>query len=281
MQALMSIRQRIKDGYRDFILSRVAARRLRRFAEKCEGDASQLVDVAFRFENNSLLHPRSIEDITVRPSQVRQEIRALSELVARRQPKCVIEIGTNNGGTLFLWTQLAHKNATVISVDLPGGAFGGGYPTWRIPLYNAFRRENQSLYLIRGDSHELATRERVLQHLGELKVDFLFIDGDHTYEGVKHDFELFSPLVRPGGIIAFHDILPHPVESGCEVDRFWGEVKEHFQHEELIHDAAQGWAGIGVLFVPENSSVPPSRQTETVASRKDRSGDPIGEEAPP
>jgi predicted O-methyltransferase YrrM len=40
------------------------------------------------------------------------------------------------------------------------------------------------------------------------KVDFLFIDADHSYEGVKKDFEMYSPLVRKGGIIAFHDIIP-------------------------------------------------------------------------
>jgi len=44
-------------------------------------------------------------------------------------------------------------------------------------------------------------------------LDFLFIDGDHTYEGVKRDFEMYSPLVRNGGIIAFHDIVKHPPET--------------------------------------------------------------------
>ena len=34
------------------------------------------------------------------------------------------------------------------------------------------------------------------------EIDFLFIDADHTYEGAKHDFETYGPLVRKGGIIA-------------------------------------------------------------------------------
>jgi predicted O-methyltransferase YrrM len=37
--------------------------------------------------------------------------------------------------------------------------------------------------------------------------DFLFIDGDHTYQGVKQDFQMYSPLVKKGGIVAFHDIV--------------------------------------------------------------------------
>jgi predicted O-methyltransferase YrrM len=245
------LRRLIKAGYRNFALSRLAGARLRKLAEECRTDVSRLVDLAFGFENNSLLHPRSIEDITIRPAQVRQEIIRLSELVSSVGPNCVIEIGTNNGGTLFLWTQLANPRATVISVDLPGGQFGGGYPSWRIPFYMAFRQVGQRLHLIRADSHEPSTLETVRRSLGESRVDFLFIDGDHSYEGVKRDFEMFAPLVRPGGIVAFHDILPHPEESGCEVDKFWAEVKSEFPHRELVQDAEQGWAGIGVLFMPE------------------------------
>jgi predicted O-methyltransferase YrrM len=38
--------------------------------------------------------------------------------------------------------------------------------------------------------------------------DVIFIDGDHTYEGVKRDVELYFPLLKPNGIILFHDYLP-------------------------------------------------------------------------
>jgi predicted O-methyltransferase YrrM len=49
--------------------------------------------------------------------------------------------------------------------------------------------------------------------LDDRKVDFLFIDGDHTYEGVTRDFEMYSPLVKRGGIIAIHDIVPASPEN--------------------------------------------------------------------
>lgn len=39
----------------------------------------------------------------------------------------------------------------------------------------------------------------------DIKIDFLFIDGDHSYEGVKADFELYSKLLTDRGIIAIHD----------------------------------------------------------------------------
>jgi predicted O-methyltransferase YrrM len=85
--------------------------------------------------------------------------------------------------------------------------------------------------------------------LGGEKVDFLFVDGDHTYEGVKRDFEMYSPLVRKGGIIAFHDICLHPPETRCEVSKFWNEIKHGYKYVEIVEDWSQKWAGIGVLYV--------------------------------
>ncbi len=81
-----------------------------------------------------------------------------------------------------------------------------------------------------------------------IRTDYLlFIDGDHTYEGVKKDFDMYSPLVKKGGIVAFHDIV-QVSDAGVEVARFWNEVKSSYQHREIIEDPQQGWGGIGVLY---------------------------------
>jgi len=93
--------------------------------------------------------------------------------------------------------------------------------------------------------------------LRDNKVDFIFIDDDHSYEGIKNDFEMYSPLVRKGGIIAFHDIIPdyytrYRIETSpyvFEVHKFWNEVKEKYEHLEIVKDKNQDGAGIGVLFV--------------------------------
>jgi hypothetical protein len=44
-------------------------------------------------------------------------------------------------------------------------------------------------------------------------IDFLWIDGDHRYKEVKKDFDLWSPFVRAGGIIAFHDSTSGDVQK--------------------------------------------------------------------
>jgi predicted O-methyltransferase YrrM len=187
--------------------------------------------------------------VSIKPIQVKYEIAKLLEIVAGLRPRVVLEIGTAGGGTLFLFTRAADPDAKIISIDLPGGPFGGGYPRWKTPLYKSFSKEGQKIYLIRRDSHDPQTLEEVKRILGGERVDFLFIDGDHTYEGVKRDFEMYSPLVREGGIIAFHDICPHPPETKCEVNRFWNEIKQRYKFAEIVEDRDQKWAGIGVLYV--------------------------------
>lgn len=185
----------------------------------------------------------------IKPSQVREEILGLLEILKEKKPKVAIEIGTANGGTLFLFCRVAYKDATIVSIDLPGGRFGGGYSWWRIPMYKAFKLPEQELHLIRADSHSQETLAKVKSILDGKKADFLFIDGDHSYEGVKQDFEMYSPLVKDGGIVAFHDIVVvHPVETGCEVNRLWDEIKQGgHEYIEIVDDWNQGMCGIGLL----------------------------------
>jgi len=183
-----------------------------------------------------------------------QKLRELTPLVAllrRRKLHTVLEIGTMTGGTLWLWCQLALPDAVVVSVDLPGGEFGGGYKAKDSKRFNAYARADQSLELIRKDSHRRETRQEVAKKLHGRAVDLLFLDGDHRYRGVKKDFAMYAPLVRDGGIVVLHDILPHPEVPVCRVERFWNEIKGHFKHREFLEvDDDRGWGqwgGIGML----------------------------------
>lgn len=185
----------------------------------------------------------------IKPLQVNSEFHRFAEVVARLKPKYLLEIGTCFGGTLFVLSRLAAQGATIISVDLPGGKFGGGYSSLRTPIYRRFPRKDEELYLIRGNSHGLETQNRVKDILGNNQLDLLFTDGDHSYQGVKEDFEGYRHFVRKGGLIAFHDIAEHRTETGCEVSRFWNEVKQQYAHEEIIENPKQGWAGIGIVTV--------------------------------
>jgi len=184
----------------------------------------------------------------IKPFQIREEISQLLQILKEREPKFILEIGTEGGGTLFLFSRVASDDAKIISIDLPGGKFGGGYPEWKIPIYKAFVKGNQKIYLLRKDSHEEETLEEVKKILNGNQLDFLFIDGDHTYEGVKRDFKMYNSLVKKGGIISFHDIVPGPKENVGGVPKFWEEIKRNFQIQEIVKNWNQNGYGLGVIF---------------------------------
>jgi predicted O-methyltransferase YrrM len=68
------------------------------------------------------------------------------------------------------------------------------------------KRLKQTVHAVHGDSHEAEMLHRLCGALDHRPIDLLFIDGDHTYDGVRSDYSMYSPLVRRGGLIAFHDI---------------------------------------------------------------------------
>jgi len=184
--------------------------------------------------------------------QVPSEFLQMQQRVLAAKPAVILEIGTAKGATLLGWCRIASKK--VISVDLPGGIHGGGYPPIKQRLYKEFvaDRPGIDIHLIQADSHSMATRKLAEEKLSGNLIDVLFIDGDHSYAGVKSDFELWSPLVRCGGLVIFHDILHHKMVAHCEVDQLWNELKTLYQHEEYIDDPDQGWAGIGILTMPQH-----------------------------
>jgi predicted O-methyltransferase YrrM len=184
----------------------------------------------------------------IRPFQLRDEILRLLTEVQKLNPLRVLEVGTANGGTLFLLSQVAHPQATILSIDLPGGDFGEGYAWWRMPLYRRFARKEQTMHLVRGDSHSPQTLRRVREALGGCALDLAFIDGDHSYAGVRSDFETYGALVRQGGLVVFHDIAA-PADPAIQVPRFWNEVKQGYRHLELVGHPGQEGYGLGVLYV--------------------------------
>jgi cephalosporin hydroxylase len=182
----------------------------------------------------------------LRPTQATEEILWLLELLENLRPSTLVEIGTDEGGTLFLWTRAAAPDAVLVAVDARPLGRLGQWSRYAV-VRRGLARDRQRIEIVMPtDSQSPATRERVEGLLGGRPVDFLFIDGDHSFEGVKRDFELWSPLVRSGGLIALHDMKPdHP--DG--VPRLWAELKGRFETEERIAAEPPSY-GIGVVHVP-------------------------------
>jgi predicted O-methyltransferase YrrM len=178
------------------------------------------------------------------------EILKLCERVRDLGAARLCEIGTREGGSLALFAQVASPAAHLLSVDIKYAEdLARGYP--------CFARPRQRLTLLEADSHHPQTLTKVRRWLGREQLDFLFIDGDHSLTGVRRDFEMYAPLVRRGGLIAFHDIVPDyftrfgrrtPSDTG-DVPRFWAELKSRgYSVEELVENPEQDGMGIGVVF---------------------------------
>jgi predicted O-methyltransferase YrrM len=87
--------------------------------------------------------------------------------------------------------------------------------------------------------------DRTKQLFEHRPIDLLFIDGDHTFDGVKRDWEMYSPLVRSGGMIVFHDIAGNYEDT--QVKKLWDSVKSDFKYHEYAFDQ-NGYYGIGILY---------------------------------
>lgn len=201
------------------------------------------------------MNMRKIARLAIEKKGATQKINELSPLLSllkKRKLKTIVEIGTAKGGTLYAWCKISEPDALIVSIDLPGGPFGGGYTLNDIRKFRKYKKKNQKLYFLRKDSHKQTTKKKLMEIVKGRKIDFLFIDGDHRYIGVKKDFHLYSPLVKPNGLITFHDILFHPKIPKCKVDKFWNEIKDNFKYKEFIHredDRGWGqWGGIGVIY---------------------------------
>ncbi len=180
-------------------------------------------------------------DSPFKPWQVPAEITAFIQTVANRRPRAVLEIGTEAGGTLLLLTLAAAPDAIIISIDLHWRQVGS---PWYFPR---FAVAPQQMHLLRANSHAPRSLARVRAILQDRPLDVLFIDGDHTYEGVKADWQMYGPLVAPDSLIAFHDLIPHPLLPAPGVRDFWGELKERYVYTEIIADPSQPWGGIGLI----------------------------------
>jgi len=182
-------------------------------------------------------------------TQKPEEIAWLFERVREAQPRTVLEIGLDRGGTFFLWSRASADDAHLIAIDTSPPGFLGEWSPFPL-VRRSFARSRQRITLLMGcDSHATRTYDRVRDMTSGRALDFLFIDGDHTYEGVSMDFDTYSGLVRPGGLVAFHDVSQSSTPYTDGVARFWREFVQQHETEECVAGGERGF-GIGVWKVP-------------------------------
>ena len=108
-----------------------------------------------------------------------------------------VEIGCYAGGSACLMLQ--RKNTSVFSIDLGTPI----HPSLVSENVNKLNKHNNNYNYIQGSSHDFNVFNKLNDYINE--IDILFIDGDHSFDGVIKDFEMYSKLVKSGGYIIFDD----------------------------------------------------------------------------
>jgi cephalosporin hydroxylase len=164
------------------------------------------------------------------------------------------EIGLRHGGNSFMFLRKLQQVELYLGMDLV---------LENVNKLKFYRRTGQKMHLLEGNSQLSAVVNKGRKCLHGRQFDFLFIDGDHEYDGVLEDLLQWYSLVKPGGLIAFHDIVAdeetktgiRPKGSqlwGGGVHKLWGKIKPHFPHKEFVDDWGQGGFGIGVITKPND-----------------------------
>lgn len=212
-----------------------ADHRLRQYHSR-KRSLEEVVDWAMNFGGGGCMRVKTL--------QIPAEITQLAQAVQAIEPRIVVEIGTARGGTLLIWSSLASRR--VISCDLNDMRL-------QRPLFSRFPPPGSGcqVTLLSGNSHEAGFKARLAQELNGEKADFMFIDGDHTESGVEADYNDYREFVRPGGLIAFHDIVEKQPLPTNQVFHFWKRLKLGADVREFIADPGQCGFGIGLLRVPK------------------------------
>lgn len=181
-----------------------------------------------------------------RASQRADELREFIDLLRRENARRYLEIGARHGDTFFDVMMALPEGSFGVAVDWPGAKWGKG--TSRAALEDAvqaIKASGRRAHAVFGDSRSMGIRQMVMV---TGPYDAVFIDGDHTYDGVFADWQNYGPMAR---MVAFHDIdgegqIDKSSGFPVQVPTLWREIRDDFRHVEII--GTERGMGIGVLW---------------------------------
>lgn len=191
--------------------------------------------------------------------QLRYELEGLYKLMQAENVKSYLEIGLRHATTFHWVGSRLPRGTRMTGIDLPGSAWGEkNVDAAREKIAEASKDLNdihgQDVYILLADSKSDRAVE-VAVNRGPF--DLIFIDGDHSYKGVKADWETYSPLAR---IVAFHDIdtpnakwMAEEKKSQFGVHTLWSELVGTHKHRTFVDPEMPG-LGIGVVWTQKGDA---------------------------
>jgi len=166
----------------------------------------------FSVDNNFLNEEFAIQ-------QAKEEITEFVDILLNTKTTNCLEIGLGHyGSTHFLWRQIYDKVITIEKNFERIREFGRNMKKY----YGSWVLSDGRSQFFNGFSNDEKVIADVYNKISE--VDFLFIDGNHSYESVLCDFLLYYPLVKTGGIVGFHDTKLS--ESNMGVPKLISEIRD-------------------------------------------------------
>jgi hypothetical protein len=164
------------------------------------------------------------------------------------RPQVFFELGTHSGNSYFTFCQAVREHGLSTrchAVDLwTGDRHSGSYNS---SIHGEVTRHNETQYAAWSSLWRMSFDEAVTR-VPDRSIDLLHIDGLHTYQAVRHDFETWQPKLAEDAWVLFHDT--HVREGDFGVWRFWDEMKARYpRHLEFSHSH-----GLGVLTTGKNKS---------------------------
>lgn len=171
------------------------------------------------------------------------------KFISDKKIENILEIGCYDGGSTY---SLCHFAKNMITID--------SFNPSRFDT--AYMKSVCNYEYIGNSSHNPEVYDYVSKKMP--KIDLLFIDGDHSYEGSLKDYEIYKTLLNDTAYVAFHDIVnsrDHRI-AGCLVSKTWAQVRGNV-FSEFIYDAKNNkyssensedalWGGIGIKTIIKN-----------------------------
>lgn len=194
---------------------------------------------------NPLNHPVCLSyPLRLSPTTWAGHIPFAMLMVDLLRPGLIVELGTFSGTSYCAFCQAVKElglDTRAYAIDSWEGDPQSGY--YGPEIYSDLKQHHDPLY---GEFSTLiqSTFDDALNHFPDGTIDLLHIDGFHTYDVVKRDYQNWLPKMSPRGVILFHDTNVKQGDYG--VWKLWEEIKGDYPYFEFFHEH-----GLGVLAVGE------------------------------